>query len=43
MTEDELVEWHHRLNQYELCKLHKIVKDKEVWHAAFHGMAQSWS
>ena len=42
MTEDEIVEWHHRLNQYELRKLQKIVKDLEVWRAAVHGVAESW-
>ena len=24
-------------------KLHEIVKDREAWHAAFHGVAKSWT
>ena len=26
-----------------LSKLQKIVKDREVWHAAAHGVANSWT
>ena len=43
MTEDEMVEWHHQLSWYELRKLQKIVKDKEVWLAAVHGVAENWT
>ena len=36
--EDEMVGWHHQLNGHELCKLQEIMKDREVWHAAVHGL-----
>ena len=26
-----------------LSKLKEIVKDREVWHAAIHGLAKSWT
>ena len=26
-----------------LSKLHKIVRDREAWHAAVHGVAKSWT
>ena len=32
MTEDEMVGWHHGLN--ELSKLQELVMDREAWHAA---------
>ena len=33
MTEDEMVEWNHRLDDMSLSKLREIVKDTEAWHA----------
>ena len=42
MTEDEMVGWHHRLNEEEfLNKLRELVMDREVWHAAVHGFTKS--
>ena len=43
VTEDEMVGWHHRLNGHEMSKRQGIVKDKDPWLAAFHGVAKSWT
>ena len=44
MTEDEMVGWHHRLSGHlSLSKLQGIVKDREAWSAAIHGVAKSWT
>ena len=38
MTEDEMVRLHH---QHEFSQAPEIVKDREAWHAAIHGVAKS--
>ena len=37
-----MVVWHHQLSEHELSKLQEIVKDREAWHAAVHGVPNSW-
>ena len=33
MTEDEMVGWHHRLNDMSLGRLRELVMDREAWRA----------
>ena len=40
-TDDEMVGCHHWLNDMNVSKLQEIVKDREAWHAAVHGVAKS--
>ena len=44
-TDDEMVEWHHRLNEHEFEQTpgdSEIVKDnREAWRAAVHEVAKS--
>ena len=34
--------WHHRLDM-SLSKLWKMMKDREAWRAAVHGLINSWT
>ena len=42
-TEDEMVGWHQWLDGHSLSKLPKMVKDREAWNAAAHGVVKSWT
>ena len=41
MTEDEIVGWYHLLDGHEFNKLQELVKDREAWRAAVHGVTKS--
>jgi len=41
VAEDEMVRWHHQLNGHESEQLQEIVKDREAWRAAVHGVTES--
>ena len=41
MTEDEVVGWHHRLNGHGFGWTLGVGMDREVWHAAVHGVSKS--
>ena len=41
MTEDEMVQWHHRLDGHEFEQTHEILEDGEAWSAAVHGVTKS--
>ena len=43
MTENEVVGWHHDSMDMSLSKVQEIVKDREAWRAAVHGVANSWT
>ena len=41
MIEDEMVGWHHQLNEHELEQALRLVMDREAWSATVHGAAKS--
>ena len=38
-----MVRWHHQLNGHEFKQTEEIVKDREAWRAAVHGIAKNWT
>ena len=43
MTEDEMVGWHHQLDGMSLSELLELVRGREAWCAAVHGVAKNWT
>ena len=43
MTEDEMVGWHHQLDEYEFEQALGVAKDREAGGATVHGFAKSWT
>ena len=39
--EDEMVGWHHQLNEHDLSKLWDMIKDREAWRAVVHRVTES--
>ena len=42
MIEDEMAGWHHRFNGHEFEQTLGD-GDREAWHAAVHGVTESWT
>ena len=43
MAEDEMVGWHHRLDEHGFGELRELVIDRGAWRAAVHVVAKSWT
>ena len=41
MTEDEMVGWHHQLDEHGFGWTLGVVMDRGAWHAAVHGVTKS--
>ena len=43
MTEDEMVERHHRLNGHQFEEVLGDSEEQEAWHSAAHEVTKSWA
>ena len=43
MPEVEMVGWHHCLNGHKFEQVQEMVKDREAWSAAVHGVTKNWT
>ena len=43
MAQDEMMGWHHQLNGHEFEQTLVIMKYREAWCAAVHGVAKSYT
>ena len=43
MTEDEMIGWHHRLNEHEFEQTLGVGDEQGSLCAAVHGVAKSWT
>ena len=41
VTEDEMIGWHHQLSGHEFEQTQEVVRNREAWHAAVHGVTNS--
>ena len=41
MIGDEIVGWHHLLDDMSLSKLQELMNDRGAWHAVVHGVTKS--
>ena len=41
--EDEMVGWHHQLDEHEFEQALGVGEDREAWRAAVHGVTKSWT
>ena len=43
-TEEQMIGWHHWLNGHKFEQAQEMVKNREAWHAAVHGITknQTW-
>ena len=43
VSEDDTAGWNYNTMDINLGKLQEMVRDREAWHAAVHGVAKSWT